>query len=71
MDKSSDKIIHSSEIGNNMWTECNREWFTNWVIKINGKIFDEMDLTNKQVHIELCSKSIGDTIAWAPYAVEL
>ena len=70
IDKLSDKVVHSSEISNNMWTECNREWFTNWVIKINGKIVDEMDLTNKQVHIELCSKSIGDTIAWAPYAVE-
>ena len=64
------KIIHSSTIENNMWTACSREWFTNWVIKINGEIVDRFDLDGKKVRIILESKSMGDTIAWAPYAVE-
>ena len=64
------KIIHSSTIENNMWTACSREWFTNWVIKINGEIVDRFDLDGKKVRIIHDSKSMGDTIAWAPYAVE-
>ena len=70
IDKLSNEIIHESSIENNMWTACSREWHTNWIIKVNGMVMDEFDLENKTVHIELCSKSIGDTIAWAPYAIE-
>jgi autotransporter strand-loop-strand O-heptosyltransferase len=53
-----------------MWTSCSRKYYTKWKIKINGKIANEFDLTNKRVLISLESKAIGDTIAWAPYAVE-
>mgnify|MGYP003123484542 FL=1 len=70
IDDFSKKIIHSSTIENNMWTACSREWFTNWVVKINGEIVDRFDLDGKKVRIILESKSMGDTIAWAPYAVE-
>ena len=65
-----DKVVHSSTIKNNMWTKCSRTWFTNWVIKVNGKVIDEFNLKNKTVHIIHHSKSMGDCIAWAPYAVE-
>ena len=63
-------VIHEDTITNNMWTLCSRKYYTKWKIKINGKIANEFDLTNKRVLISLESKAIGDTIAWAPYAVE-
>ena len=64
------KIIHDDNISNNMWTKCSRKYYTKWKIKINGNIVDELNLNNKRVLISLESKSIGDTIAWTPYAVE-
>jgi len=65
-----DVLVHSSIIKNNMWTTCGRKYFTNWTIKINGEIYHKFDATGKRVLISFDSKSIGDTIAWAPYAVE-
>lgn len=65
-----DNVVHESTITNNMWTLCSRKYYTKWKIKVNGTIVDEFDLTNKRVLIGLESKSIGDTIAWTPYAVE-
>jgi autotransporter strand-loop-strand O-heptosyltransferase len=65
-----DEVIHSSTIQNNMWTKCSRKYFTKWKIKINGEIVDELNLENKRVLISLHSSSLGDTLAWSPYAVE-
>ena len=65
-----DELIHRSSIKNNMWTSCGRKYFTNWVIKINGEIFHKFDLNEKRVLISFESKSVGDTIAWAPYVVD-
>ena len=64
------KVIHEDNITNNMWTKCSRMYYTKWKIKINGNIVDEFNINNKRVLISLESKSIGDTIAWTPYAVE-
>ena len=64
------KLIHSDNISNNMWTSCSRKYYTKWKIKVNGVIIDEFDLTKRRVLIGLESKSIGDTNAWTPYAVE-
>ena len=63
-------LIHSSLIKNNMWTNCSREYFTNWTVKINGDVHHIFNPEGKRVLISLDSKSIGDTIAWSPYAVE-
>jgi glycosyltransferase involved in cell wall biosynthesis len=63
-------VVYDDVITNNMWTLCSRKYYTKWKIKVNGVIIDEFDLTNRRVLIGLESKSIGDTIAWAPYAVE-
>lgn len=70
IDKDTDKIIHTATIKNNMWIQANRRWYTNWVIKVNGKIEYEFNLTNQKVKISFESKSIGDTLAWAPQVVE-
>jgi len=53
-----------------MWTECSRKYFTNWKIKINGEVVDKFDCSGKRVLISFESKSIGDTIAWTPYALD-
>jgi len=63
-------VVHSSTIQNNMWTKCGIKYYQDWTIKINGEVYEKINLNNKRVLISLESKSIGDTIAWAPYAVE-
>jgi len=63
-------VVYNDTITSNMWTSCSRKYYTKWKIKVNGRIVDEFDLTNKRVLISFESRSIGDTIAWAPYAVE-
>lgn len=63
-------VMFSSTITNNMWTSSSKKYFVKWKIKVNGIIVDELNLRGKVVLISFESKSIGDTIAWAPYAVE-
>ena len=70
IDSKNDEIVYATTIQTNMWTSCSRKYFTNWIIKINGEVVDKFDCSNKKVLISLESKSIGDTIAWAPYAVD-
>ena len=70
IDGDTNQVIHSSTIENNMWTQGNRRWYTNWVVKVNGKVKHEFDLTNKKVKISFESKSIGDTLAWVSQVVE-
>lgn len=74
VDSDTDETIHHGIIKNNHWIKTNREWFTNWYIKImsNGEsILDyKLNLKNKRVYISFESKSLGDTIAWFPYLRE-
>jgi len=64
------EVKHSSTIKNNMWTACSIKYYIPWTIRINGNIHDVLDLKDQEVIISMESKSIGDTIAWSPYAVE-
>ena len=64
-------VRFSDTISNNMWTECGIKYYIPWTIRVNGEIVDKLDLTNKRVLLSFESKSVGDTIAWAPYAIEL
>jgi autotransporter strand-loop-strand O-heptosyltransferase len=70
IDGNTDKVIHSGTINNNMWIASGKKYYIPWVIKINGEIYNKLDLSNKTVIISLESKALGDTISWAPYAVE-
>jgi autotransporter strand-loop-strand O-heptosyltransferase len=70
IDKKTDKVIYSTTIKTNMWTVCARKYYTEWVIKVNGEVIDTLNLENQRVLISLESKSLGDTVAWTPYAVE-
>jgi autotransporter strand-loop-strand O-heptosyltransferase len=53
-----------------MWTSCSRKYYTQWKIRVNGKIVSEYSLNQKKVLISIESSSLGDTVAWAPYVVE-
>ena len=70
INKNDGSVVFSDTIDNNMWTACAKKYYIPWQIKINGVIADELNLEGKRVLIWFGSKSIGDTIAWSPYAVE-
>jgi autotransporter strand-loop-strand O-heptosyltransferase len=65
---------YENSIKSNHWVKLSRRYFTKWTVKVweNGKIiYDKiLDYTNQRVYIALDSKSLGDTIAWLPYARE-
>ena len=64
------QVLYSTHISNNMWTQCGKEYYIPWLIKINGKEHTRLNLKEQRVLISLESKSLGDTIGWTPYAVE-
>ena len=70
IDSKTNKVVYSQTISNNMWCVSSRKYYTDWIIKVNGKVVSEFNLNNKRVLISFESKSIGDTIAWAPYVVD-
>ena len=70
LDSSTNKVIHSSKINTNMWTACGKKYFIPWKIKVNGQEIFVWNPKGRKILISLESKSLGDTIAWAPYAVE-
>lgn len=76
IDQKNNKLIHESEISNNMWSKPNIQYFINWKIEVIDKETNELiyeyklDLKNKKVYIHLESSAIGDTIAWFPYIEE-
>ena len=66
--------VYHTIIKVNSWVKINKRYYTKWTTKVweNGTLIYEnvLDLTGKRVLISLESKSLGDTIAWAPYALE-
>ena len=70
IDDKHDNVVYSETITNNMWTTCSRKYFTEWKIRVNGKVIDTFSLDGKRVLISLESSSLGDSVAWAPYIVE-
>ena len=64
------EVVFSDKITNGMWTACGKKYYIPWIIKVNGEVVDKFNLKGKKVLIGLDSNSIGDTIAWAPYAIE-
>ena len=68
------KVQYENTIKSNHWIKLNRQYFTNWTVKV----FDEdemvyanfLHLNGKRVYIAFESKSLGDTIAWMPYVEE-
>jgi len=69
IDSSRGNIVYDTKINNNMWTRCNRKYYTNWRVMINNTPH-MMNLNGSRVFIKFESKSIGDNIAWMPYVEE-
>jgi autotransporter strand-loop-strand O-heptosyltransferase len=69
-----ENLVYENTIGSNCWIKLNREYYTKWESKVfmNDELIHHniLDLEGKRVYIALASKSLGDTIAWAPYALE-
>jgi autotransporter strand-loop-strand O-heptosyltransferase len=65
---------YENQIKTNHWVKLNRRWYTKWTIKIwkDDELYYEYTLNykNQRVHIALDSSSLGDSIAWMPYALE-
>ena len=70
VDSKTNKVHHTATITNNMWVTCSKKYYIDWLIRINGNEVDRINLENKRVLISFESKSIGDTLAWAPYVVD-
>ena len=70
INKNTGTVEYFSNIKNNMWSTPSSKYYVPWQIKINGVVVEELDLKGQEVMICLESKALGDTIAWAPYAVE-
>jgi autotransporter strand-loop-strand O-heptosyltransferase len=74
IDNKTNRILYSSDIGTNMWTKCNLEYFIEWRIEIyeNGKLWWQhiYNSENKRVYVALDSRALGDTLAWIPYVEE-
>ena len=68
------RLHYENTIKSNSWVRLNRQYFTKWTAKVweNGHLIykNTLNFTNKRVFIVLDSKSLGDTIAWAEYALE-
>jgi autotransporter strand-loop-strand O-heptosyltransferase len=72
IDKSNGNVVHESILKPNMWTRCNRKYYTDWLIRATdlntGRSEDyHMDLKDQRVLICIDSSSLGDTLAWFPY----
>ena len=67
-------LIHHDKIKCNHWIKLAREYYTNWrtvVYKDGVEVYNKfVQLEGKRVYIAFDSSSLGDTIAWMPYALE-
>ena len=69
-----DVCHYQNTIKSNSWVRLNRQYYTKWKTYVyqDGELIYEnvLDLHGKKVFIAFESKSLGDTLAWAPYALE-
>jgi autotransporter strand-loop-strand O-heptosyltransferase len=69
-----DKLEYSTVLGSNMWARPYKKYFGNYRCKVydgDELVFDEkFNPTEKRVYIAIQSSSLGDTLAWMPYAEE-
>jgi hypothetical protein len=69
-----DKCIYSNTINSNNWVKMNKLYYADWNTKVYRDkvlVYDhKINYENYRVYIAIDSKSLGDTIAWIPYALE-
>ena len=67
-------VEYSTTLKDGWWGKGAKKYFVNWNMKVYKNeelIYDyKYDCTGKRVYISLESKSLGDTLAWFPYAEE-
>jgi autotransporter strand-loop-strand O-heptosyltransferase len=67
-------VIHEANLKSNMWTRCNRKYFDYYSVEVyeSGSLIyhNAIDLENKRVLLAIESSSLGDSLAWMPYAEE-
>jgi autotransporter strand-loop-strand O-heptosyltransferase len=68
------EVVYENTISNNSWAKLNRQYYEKWSLEVyehGKKIYEStLNLEGKRVLICIDSKSLGDNIAWAPYALE-
>lgn len=74
-DKRNNKLLYSGTCGINQIISGQRQWFTEWEVKIYNQkgdllFLDEYNPKSKTVFIKLDAYALGDNIAWIPYAEE-
>ncbi len=73
-DKNTNDLIYKTTIPTNNWCATNTKFYREYKIDIKHNnqllISHIFNLENKNVLIQLDSKSIGDTLAWFPYVEE-
>jgi autotransporter strand-loop-strand O-heptosyltransferase len=73
-DSINNELVFSTEIGVGQWCKPNKQYYTDWHIKVSTEgniVYDKkIDLNNKKVYIAIDSSSIGDNLAWIPYVEE-
>jgi len=66
--------MYESEISGNMWSGSNIKYYDDYTTRVfeNGALIynEKINLKGKKVYIALGSSSLGDTLAWFPYAEE-
>ena len=73
-DKKTNSIVYQAKLTSGTFCSTNTKFYREYRINIKHNntilVTHEFDLKDKNVLIQLDSKSIGDTIAWMPYAEE-
>lgn len=73
-DKETNSLVYQTKLKSGTWCSTNTKFYREYKINIlhNNTVLvtHDFDLTNKNVLIQLDSRSIGDTLAWMPYAEE-
>ena len=68
------EVVYENTIPSNSWARLNRQYYEKWSLEVyekGEKIYEStLNLEGKRILISIDSKSLGDNIAWAPYALE-
>ena len=72
--KSTNEIEFATELKDGYWAKTGKRYCVDWKVEVykeNNLIFEhDFNPKGKRVYIALESKSLGDTLAWFPYAEE-
>lgn len=75
INKKTGRIEYETQIETNHWSRTTLNYYVDWKVEVQDTVNNffyeyDLDLTGKRVLISLESKSLGDTLAWVPYAEE-